>query len=556
MSRADDQSLDLVNKTAGNGQFDRRAFLSTTTKLGLSAALAGALFDSVHTRTSAAGAAPGPIRSVSLQDDGKTLVVAITQATVQLDPSIAGSNGYGDIIPVNENLYEGLTRYKNGTAEIEPALAESWTVSEDGLTNVFTLRSGVTFHDGTPFDAAAVVTNFVRQLDENDPLHDPGQVYAPVILQDVTKVEATGDLEVTLTLDRPLKLVPANLAVFAAGIVSPTALQTYKDDFSNHAAGTGPFKLDHWTKDVELVFVANDTYWGGRPKLDKIVWRTIADDTVKLSELTTGGVDIANQLDFKDIETVKSDSNLQVVSGPFWNVQFIGLNQAVAPFDNLQIRQALNFAVNKQNIADAVFYGNYTLGGGPIAPGLLGYDAALVDTYAYDPDKAKSLISEANVGDISFDLYNRTNSVWPLIGQLIQADLDAVGIKANIVALEDAEFFSKLGTGEVAAFLNDWTWDNGDPDNVTYSLFSAPRAQTRLGFTNDRVNELNTLAQEESDQTKRESYYAELQQILLDQAVNVFLGYPARAIGATTTVTGLVLSPIGNIVLRDVDLAG
>jgi len=554
MSEDQNPSLNQLTETLANSQTDRRTFIATAARLGLTATLAGAIFDARQSGASAGARQSGPIRSVSFQDCGKTLVIGITQTTVQLDPSIAGSNGYGDIIPINENLYEGLTRYKNGTAEIEPALAESWTISEDGLSNVFTLRSGVKFHDGTPLDAAAVVTNFVRQLDENDPLHDPGQVYAGVILQDVTKVEATGDLEVTLTLDRPLKLVPANLAVFAAGIVSPTALQTYKDDFSNHAAGTGPFKLDHWTKDVELVFVANDEYWGGRPKLDRVIWRTIADDTVKLSELTTGGVDVANQLDFKDIETVKGDSNLQVVTGSFWNVQFIGLNQAIAPFDNLKVRQALSYAVNKQNIADVVFYGNYTLGGGPIAPGLLGYDEALANVYTYDPEKAKSLLAESGAGEVSFDLYNRTNSVWPLIGQLLQADFEAVGVTANIVALEDAEFFSQLGSGEVAAFLNDWTWDNGDPDNVTYSLFSAPRAETRLGFKNDRVNELNTLAQEESDSTKREEYYAELQQILLDEAVNIFLGYPSRAIGAKASVSGLVLSPIGNIVLRDVDL--
>jgi peptide/nickel transport system substrate-binding protein len=555
MSHSDSTPVAALIGSLANGRTDRRTFLTAAGKLGFSAALAGAIFDAGLNRAGAAGTANGPIRSVSLQDDGKTLVLGITQATVQLDPSIAGSNGYGDIIPVNENLYEGLTRYKNGTAEIEPALAESWTTSEDGLSYIFKIRSGVTFHDGSPLDAAAVVTNFQRQLDENDPLHDPGQVYAPIILQDVTKVEATGDLEVTLTLDRPLKLVPANLAVFAAGIVSPTALTTYKGDYSNHAAGTGPFKLDHWTKDVELVFTANENYWGGRPKLDRVIWRTIAEDTVKLSELTTGGIDVANQLDFKDIETVKGDENLQVITGTFWNVQFLGINQALAPFDNPAVRQALQYAINKQNIADVVFYGNYTIGAGPIAPGLLGYDESLATTYTYDPDKAKSLLSDAGVTDVSFDLYNRTNSVWPLIGQLIQSDLDAVGIKANIVGLEDADFFSQLGTGKVAAFLNDWTWDNGDPDNVTYSLFSAPRAESRLGYKNERVNELNTLAEEEADTTKREGYYKEMQQLILADAINVFLGYPSRAIGATKAVTGLVLSPIGNIVLRDVDLA-
>ena len=555
MSSSDRSPLASLLADLSAGRINRRSFVAGAGSLGLSAALAGAVAEATLGTASAAPGAASAIRSVSLQDGGKTLVLAITQTTVQLDPSIAGSNGYGDIIPINENLFEGLTRYKNGSAEIEPALAESWAASEDGLSYVFKLRSGVTFHDGTPFDAKAVVTNFNRQLDENDPLHDPGMVYAGVILQDVTKVEATGDLEVTLTLGRPIKLVPANLAVFAAGIVSPTALETYKGDFSNHAAGTGPFKLDHWTKDVELVFVANDQYWGGRPKLDKVIWRTIAEDTVKLQELTTGSIDVANQLDFKDIDTVKNDANLQVVSGTFWNVQFLAVNQAVKPFDSAQVRQALQYAINKQNIADVVFYGNYTLGAGPIAPGLLGYDEALASTYPFDPEKAKSLISESGAGEVSFDLYNRTNSVWPLIGQLIQADLEAVGIKANIVALEDAEFFSQLGTGKTAAFLNDWTWDNGDPDNVTYSLFSAPRAETRLGYKNDRVNELNTLAQEEADQNKRAEYYAEMQQLILQDAINVFLGYPSRAIGAAAKVQGLVLSPIGNIVLRDVDVS-
>ena len=298
------------------------------------------------------------------------------------------------------------------------------------------------------------------------------------------------------------------MAVFAAGIVSPTALETYKDDYSNHAAGTGPFKLDHWTKDVELVFVANDQYWGGRPKLDKVIWRTIAEDTVKLQELTTGSIDVANQLDFKDIDTVKNDPNLQVVSGPSGTCSSWPSTRRSSRSTARRSGRRCSTRSTSRTSPTSVFYGNYTLGAGPVAPGLLGYDEALASTYPYDPEKAKSLISESGVGDVSFDLYNRTNSVWPLIGQLIQADLEAVGIKANIVSLEDAEFFSQLGTGKAAAFLNDWTWDNGDPDNVIYSLFSSPRAETRLGYENDRVNELNTLAQEEADQNKRAEYYA------------------------------------------------
>jgi peptide/nickel transport system substrate-binding protein len=517
--------------------------------------MAGAIYSASQTGALAASGGRATVFDARLQDGDKTLIVSFPQATLQLDPANAGVSGYGDIIPINENLYEGLTRFKNGAAEIEPALAESWTPSDDGLSYVFKLRANVTFHDGTPFNAQAVVVNFNRQLDENDPLHSPDMVYAGIVLADVTAVEATGDLEVTITLDKPITLLPGNLAVFAGAIVSPTALTTYKDDYSNHAAGTGPFKLDHWTKDVELVYTANENYWGGRPKLDRVIFQTISDDTVRLSALKTGSVDVANQIDFKDVQSVEDDSNLTLVSGTFFNVQFLAFNQSIAPFDNANVRQAVEYAVNKQNIADAVFYGNYTLGAGPVAPGLIGYDESLAAVYSYDPDKAKSLLAEAGAGDVSFDLYNRTNSFWPLLGQLIQSDLDAVGITVNLLSLEDAEFFQALNAGKATAFLNDWTWDNGDPDNIMSSLFASDRAQSRLGYTNPQVNDLVAQGQLEADPAKRDTIYKQAQKLLLDDAVNVFLGYPSRAMGAAKKVQGLVLSPVGNIVLRDVDIA-
>src|SRR5215211_3684780 len=238
MSIQDVPSLSRLVEDLNAGRVSRRGFVSAAAKLGLSAPLAGAIFGA-----SIRGA------GVDAQDDGKTLIVAIPQATVQLDPAVAGSNGYGDIIPTNENIFEGLTRFKNGTAEVEPALAESWTRSDDGLNYVFKIRPNVTFHDGTPLDAKAVETNFLRQIDEAHPLHAEGMVYVEIVFADVASVAATGDLELTVTLTRPTILLPGNLAVFAAGIASPTALEQYGADFSQHAAGTGPFKVESWTKD-------------------------------------------------------------------------------------------------------------------------------------------------------------------------------------------------------------------------------------------------------------------------------------------------------------------
>lgn len=529
-------------------RLDRRGFLANAARLGLAAPIAASL---ANVAPRAGQAAP----RFAVQDAGKTLIVAIPQATVQLDPAIGGSNGYGDILPVWDNVTEGLTRFTPGSVEIEPALAESWETSEDGLQYVFTIRSGVTFHDGTALDAKAVEANFLRQLDEENPLFQESMVYRGIIFADVDKVEATGDLELTVTLSRPTVLLPGNLAIFAAGIVSPTALEAQGADFGQAPVGTGPFSFESWTKDVELVLTANESYWGGRPALDRVVWRTIADDTVRLSELQTAAIDVANQVDFKDAATVENDPNLQLITGPFLNVQFLAFNQAIAPFDNQQVRQAVQHAVNKANVAEVVSSGHYTLGAGPIAPTLIGYDPSLAEKYPYDPEAAKALIAESGLTEISFDLANRANSFWPVLGQLIQADLAAVGITANLLSLEDAEFFDLLNSGQAQAFINDWTWDNGDPDNVMFSLFANERAVTRMGYKNERVNELVTQAQEEADPDARAKLYVEAQGLILDDSIMVVLGYPEKAIGALATVQNLKVSPVGALPLREVDVA-
>src|SRR3954471_16865926 len=433
MNEYDGHVLQGLIAARHGGRLNRRGFVSRAAQLGIGLPLAASLAKvSGHSTLAAA--------SLMLQDGRKTPVLASAHATVQLDPAVAGSNGYGDIIPLADNITEGLTRFKTGGIEIEQALSDGWDISEDGTGYLFHIRSDVTFHDGTPLDAKAVETNFLRQIDENNPLHLDTMVYAGIVFADVKSVAADGEM-LNVVLTKPSVLLPGNLAIFAAGIVSPTALEKEGANFGQSPVGTGPFKFDSWTKDVELVLVANEDYWGGRPALDRVVWRTIADDTVRLSELQTGSIDIANQIDFKDAPDIEGDENLQLITGPFLNVQFLAFNQAIPPFDNDSLRMAVQHAINKESIAEVVASGHYTLGAGPIAPTLIGYDPSLAEKYPYDPEAAKALIAESGLTDISFDLYNRANSFWPVLGQLIQADLVAVGITANLQSLEDAEFF-------------------------------------------------------------------------------------------------------------------
>ena len=540
-------SLDTLVADARQGRISRRAFTTGAATFGIGAALAGSIFEAA----AAPASRTGTLRA-SFQDGGKTLIVAIPQPTVQLDPALAGNNGYGDIIVVHDNVTEGLTRFVLGSAEIEPALAESWTASDDGLVYTFDLRAGVTFHDGTPLDADAVLTNIHRNIDPAHPLYSDQYSYSGITYAEVASAEKTGDLQVTLTLNRPITLLPGNLATFAGGLVSPAALEMGAD-YSQHAAGTGPFKVESFTPDVELVLVANDTYWGGRPALDRVIFRTIAEDAVRIAELRAASIDVANQIDLKDVASLASEASLQVITGSFLNVQFLSFNQTLAPFDDVRVRQAFQHAINKQNIADVVFYGNYTLGAGPIAPGLIGYDETLAATYAYDPEGARALLTEAGQEGLTFDLYSRTNSFWPTISQLIQADLAEIGVTANIVSLQDPEFFGTINASEAPAFINDWTWDNGDADNIVSSLYASERAKTRLGYQRAEVVDLVAQAQVERDPAVRAELYKQVQTYILEDSASVFLGYPSRAIAAQADVKNLQLSPLGSIVLRAVD---
>ncbi len=503
----------------------------------------------------AAAAAPttAPTTAPAVAKQAVTLVVGIPEAITNPDPVILGQAGYGDAKAITDNINEGLLRYKPGTVEVEPALAESWDVSSDGLTYTFHIRPNVKFHDGTPVNAEAVKLNYDRQTDEKNPYHFQGITYTEIVFGDVDRVEVSGERDLKITMKRPTVQLLGNLAMYVEGMVSPAALQKYGNDYSQHPIGTGPFKFDHWTKDVEFAMVANDDYWGGRPKVDKVVFRTIKDNTVRLQELRAASIDVTTELDLKDVDSVKSSADLQTINGSFLDTQYIGMNTVLAPFDNVKVRQAVQYAINKQNIAKALFYGNYTLGAGPIHPSLPGYDGSLQSVYTYDPAKAKQLLADAGLSSgFQLELLTRSEGIWPLEVQLVQADLAAIGANVTVKQMDSAAFYDQINASKGQIFLNDWVYDTGDPDNIMFSVFSSPRARSRLGYNSPEEDKLNLAAQTERDANKRIDLYKQAQKILLQDSPMVFLGYPARIMGAKKGIANLKVSPIGSLPLGGV----
>jgi len=541
-----DERVELLVMDYKAGRYTRRQMMRKAIGLGISASGLSMLLEMVGDLSPL-----GMPRAAEAAAASRTLVVGIPENIQNPDPPAYG--GYGDIKVFSNNITEGVVRYKTGTVDLEPCLAKSWDISPDGLTYTFYLRPAF-FQDGTPVTAESIKLSYERQYDNNNPYHFPGIVYAEMVFSTVSKVEAVNSTTVRVTQTRPAVTLLPNLAIQAEGIVSPAALEKYNRDFAMHPTGSGPYQFERWTKGVEFVETAFDRYWGGRPWVDRVIWKTVVDNTVRLEQLRTGELDVTTELEFKDVGSLRSDKQFKVVTGPFLATQYILLQEQKAPFDKHEVRQAVQFAINKTNIGKVSFFGNYTIGAGPVPPGVSGYDKTLEKVYPYDPVRAKALLQKAGVANLAFALTHKTEGFWPEIAQLIQSDLQAVGFTVSLRGLDEAAFYKSINANEHQAGLTDWVMDTGDPDNIMFSLFTTDRAK-RMGYKNPEVDKLNLAAQVERNPDKRREMYIQAQHIILDDAPFVTLGYTRRAFGTKAGVEGLLVGPLGDVVIRGVKIS-
>ena len=289
---------------------------------------------------------------------GGTLIFGRGGDSVGLDPAHEED---GESFKVCENIYDTLVQYKDESTEVEPGLAESWESSEDGLTWAFHLRTGVKFHDGTPFNAEAVLFSLNRQHDPIHPFHTVGGPYIywsdTGLAEIVDKITAPDAYTIQITLKRPYAPFIYTIAMTPFSIVSPTALQKWKEDFTNHPVGTGPFKFLRWDRGDKVVLEANKDYWGGRPPLDRIIFRSIPDNSVRLIELQNGSIHTMEFPNPADLPRIRKDSNLKVIEQPGMNVGYLAMNMEKKPFDNLKVRLAVNHAINKHEIITHLYQG-------------------------------------------------------------------------------------------------------------------------------------------------------------------------------------------------------
>jgi ABC-type transport system substrate-binding protein len=492
---------------------------------------------------------------------GGVLVFGRSGDAVGLDP---GRETDGESFYIADNVYETLTEFKPGTTEIMPGLAKSWDVSADGLTFTFHLQTGVKFHDGTDCNADAVVFSLARQFKKDHPFYNmgPWQYWSAMDMDNiVSDVVAVNDSTVKIILKKKEAPFLANLAMNFSAIVSPTAAAKYGKDFSSNPVGTGPFKFVSWTKDDNIVLEKFDGYWGKKAYLDRVIFKVIPDATARWLALKKGEVDLIDFPNPADMAAIQADANIKIVKQAGMNVGYLALNTAKKPFDSKLVRQAMNYAINKKEIIDAVYGANGMAAKNPLPPGMWSYNDKIED-YGYNPTKAKQLLAQAGLPNgFSMNLWAMPvsrpyNPNARKVAEIMQAQYAKVGIKAEIVSYEWGTYLDKIAQGEHDACLIGWTGDNGDPDNFLWVLLSIPAtelpAQNYSFWKNTKFNDLIKQAKETTDMAKRTSLYQQAQVVFHEEAPWVTIAHSVIAEPMKKTVQGFLLYPTGKRVFAGV----
>jgi peptide/nickel transport system substrate-binding protein len=505
--------------------------------------------------TPTAAPAPPEAPEAAGPSEGGTIIVGLQAEPTTLDSQqISDYNSHRAAY----GMYDHLLRFKDESTEVEPGLAESWEISDDGIVYTLHLREGVKFHDGTDLNAEAVKFNIERQIDPNHPYHDTGEFpYAEFTWGMVDKIEVADEYTVNITLKEIFAPFLNHLAMHPAAMVSPAAIEEYGRDISIQPVGTGPFKFASWTPGVEVVLEKNLDYWGDPPKIDRVIYRPIIEDQSRLTELEAGGVNFIVNIPPDELARLKGDDRFTVVEQAGMHTWWVAFNHTRAPFDDTRVRQAMNYAVNKQAIVDNILKGTGILAINPLPPVVWSYTDD-VQRYDYDPEKAKELLAEAGYPDgfscVFWIPESGSGMQQPVpMGTAMQADLKAVGIDCEIETFEWGTYLDKVivppEDAEFDLMEMSWIGDNGDPDNHLFILLSGeqwPPHGYNMGFyKNDEVDALLQEARTTLDRAKRTELYIQAQKLIAEDPPWIMIDHETQIVVMDKKIKDFKLHPTG-----------
>jgi peptide/nickel transport system substrate-binding protein len=505
----------------------------------------------------ACGGGGGGGDAAAPSDGGGVFVFGRGSDSVGLDPALETD---GESFKVCDNLYETLVTYAPGSTEVVPQLARSWEISDDGLRYTFHLRTDVTFHDGTPLTADAVLFSLGRQFFEDHPFHKPAagsyQYWKDMGMDDaVADMSAPDDSTFVIELTRPNAPFLSNLGMNFCAIHSPEAVRTHGADYFKNPVGTGPFRFVEWRKDERIVLERFAGYWGEPAGVERLIFKYIQDASIRFLELRSGAVHGIDNVSPEFIEPIRQEEQLQLLTQPGMNVGYLAMNMEKEPFGDVRVRRAVNHAIDKQSLVDNFYAGLAVPAINPIPPMMWSYHDG-IDGYGHDPQRARDLLADAGLAE-GFD-----TELWVMtaarpympqpekIAQAIQADLAQVGIRAQIVTVDWATYLDKVFDGQHGMCVLGWTGDNGDPDNFLYVLLdktaAVKPAQNVAFYKSDELHDLLVAARGSIDADERTRLYRRAQEVVHADAPWVPLVHATQTAAFRADVTGFELHPTGS----------
>jgi ABC-type transport system substrate-binding protein len=471
-----------------------------------------------------------------------TLTIALPVEPASIDAHIPTDSPSA---MVTSHIFETLYRWDSVSGQIVPHLATSAEMSEDGLQWTLTLRDDVTFHNGMPFNAEVVKGSMER-------LADPDTA-APFawILGLIEETEVVDEFTVRFRLESPFAPFLSHLTHSGVAIVHPDVVAELGERHSEEPVGTGPFRVVNWDRGNQVVLERYEDYWGELPGIERLVFRTVPEDTTRVAMLESGEVDVA-RVPPQDVSRLNANPNVTVENVSGVRTIFIYFNHTKEPFTDLRVRQAINHAVNMEEIAEFVHAGTARPSDAAIAPGIFGYSP--VGRYDHDPELARQLLTEAGYPDGLDVVLHSPTARYPgdiQTSEAIQSQLAEVGINATIETMEWTSYIPFTGRpveeNEVEMAMLGWGTVTGDADYGLYALFHssqhAPAGFNRGFYTNTVVDALLDEARTSDDIPLREQLYADVLQILYDDAAWLFLHSETQIVGVRNDVEGLVIHP-------------
>ena len=506
----------------------------------------------------------------------KTLVYCSEGSPENFYPGI---NTTGTSFDANSQIYSRIVEFERGGTKVVPGLAERWTISPDGLVYTFYLRKGVKWHSNASFkpsrdmNADDIIFAINRQWKEDTPyfkvtssnhsyFNDMGM---PKLLKSVDKVD---ELTVKITLNKPEAPFLSDLAMEYAGIQSQEyAVAMLKagtpEKIDQDPIGTGPFQLVQYQKDALIRYKSFPQFYGGKAKIDNLVFAITPDASVRWAKLQKGECHVMPYPNPADVAAMKADPKFTVLEQPGLNVGYLAYNTTKKPFDDVRVRKAVNMAINKKAIVDAVYLGSGIPAINPVPPTIWSYNKSIKDD-AYNPDAAKKLLAEAGFPNgFETDLWAMPvqrpyNPNAKRIAELMQADLAKVGVKAEIKSFEWGEYRKRMQNGEHQMGMLGWTGDNGDPDNFLATLLGCEAAKTNgsnvAKFCNPKFEELVQKAKVTSDVGERTKLYEQAQVIFKEQAPWFTIAHAVQLKPISKNVIDFKLSPFGRHTFYGVDI--